>query len=241
VQFLNELFPGEPETVDFTELGLGYSLLGFNPAHAGFLCFGSGGNGKSVLLESTSDLLGSYAGLLTPDVLISDLARSGTALLSEVVALRGCRLVTSTEPRKGALNGPRWKQWTGDSYITVDEYPDVVDAGHHIEVAAARYFLQGDPVARGRLQFAAEPLGDIPFEGRPDVVNACTYGSLRPRLAILDQDAPPHQGRQHLIQLLGVSTDAGELFARPRCRERRAQQLPCGSISKRTVEVRGRH
>lgn len=101
--------------IRYTQRALGYSLLGGNPEHCLFVAYGEGGNGKSVLLRSVANVLGGYAGDLTPEVLVSDYVRTGTSLLPELVAVRNTRLLISSEPKKGALNSHRVKNWTGET------------------------------------------------------------------------------------------------------------------------------
>ncbi len=117
--FLSEVFSGDQETIAYLQRALGYTLLGANPEHAMFLCFGGGGNGKSTLLDTVTDVLGSYAGILSPDVLVSDYVRTGSSLQPEMTAHRDTRLIVSSEPKKGVLNGHRLKSWTGDTHIQV--------------------------------------------------------------------------------------------------------------------------
>src|SRR5258708_3459745 len=59
-QFLNEIFPDDNDLIRWLQLVFGYSMLGLTREHVLFLCYGSGRNGKGVLLETLGYVLGDY-------------------------------------------------------------------------------------------------------------------------------------------------------------------------------------
>jgi putative DNA primase/helicase len=61
LRFLNEIFDDDENLIDYMQVALGYSMLGLTREHLLFLCYGSGRNGKTTLLETVHDILGDYA------------------------------------------------------------------------------------------------------------------------------------------------------------------------------------
>ena len=58
---LNRIFKGDAELIAFVQRMFGYTLTGSIRDHALFFLHGSGGNGKGVLLNTWSSILGDYA------------------------------------------------------------------------------------------------------------------------------------------------------------------------------------
>ncbi|MDA1010792.1 MAG: phage/plasmid primase, P4 family, partial [Chloroflexi bacterium] len=106
-QFLQEVFLGDAELIAFLQRAIGYSLTGDVSEHALFLLFGTGRNGKSVLLNTLRRLAGDYA-LNLPFSAFELAGRS--QLTPDLALLPGKRLVTSSETNDGArLNEARIK------------------------------------------------------------------------------------------------------------------------------------
>src|SRR4029079_14672486 len=61
LRFIGEMFGDDAELIRFVQQWFGYCLTGDTCEHALWFGFGSGGNGKSVLLNTVSGILGSYA------------------------------------------------------------------------------------------------------------------------------------------------------------------------------------
>jgi putative DNA primase/helicase len=97
---------------------IGYSLTGEIREHALFLLYGTGRNGKSVLLNTLHRLFGDYA-LNLPFSAFELIGRS--QLTPDIALLPGKRLVTSSETNDGArLNEARIKALTGGDPITAN-------------------------------------------------------------------------------------------------------------------------
>ena len=73
---------------------LGYALTGDNKEHAVFFAWGQGGNGKGVLLNTVSRMLGDYAAVAPQDLL---LVTQSDRHPCDMAMLRGARLVTAQE------------------------------------------------------------------------------------------------------------------------------------------------
>jgi len=106
----------DSETVDFLQRALGYCLTGLTVEQVMFILYGTGANGKSVLLQLLQDLLGDYA-LRTPAETL--LAKSGDASAYHVADLRGARLVVASETEDGRrLAEARVKELVGADTVT---------------------------------------------------------------------------------------------------------------------------
>ncbi|WP_256366345.1 phage/plasmid primase, P4 family [Methylosinus sp. Ce-a6] len=103
LSFLDEISAGDAELVAYIRRVFGYGLTGDTREHALFFGYGTGRNGKSVLLKTVADILGAYhktAGIETFTASNSD--RHPT----DLAGLRGARLVTAVETEEGR----RWAE-----------------------------------------------------------------------------------------------------------------------------------
>jgi len=116
LRFLDEVFRGDAELIDFIQRAVGYSLTGITLEQCLFLCYGKGSNGKSVFLAVLRALAGEYA-YNAPFSLFEMQGRG--AIPNDVAALVSRRLVSSSETNEGArLNEARIKALTGCDPIT---------------------------------------------------------------------------------------------------------------------------
>jgi putative DNA primase/helicase len=115
-EFLDRVTAGDKELQLFIQRMVGYSLTGITRDHAMFFAYGTGGNGKGVLLNTISAILGSYAATAAMDAFT---ATPGDRHPTDLAMLRAARLVTSQETEEGR----RWaesriKAMTGGDPIT---------------------------------------------------------------------------------------------------------------------------
>lgn len=116
MRFLEEVFCGDPELVDFVWRAVGYSLTAYTYEQCLFVCYGTGANGKSVMLQTLCRVLGDYV-CDTPFTTFELKQRQG--IPNDVAALADKRLVTSSETNEGTrLNEARVKAMTGGDLIT---------------------------------------------------------------------------------------------------------------------------
>ena len=54
------MFNGDNGLIEYFQKAAGYSLLGDNREQVMFICHGSGANGKSLLLETIREVVGTY-------------------------------------------------------------------------------------------------------------------------------------------------------------------------------------
>lgn len=97
--FLETVFDGDRSLIDFTQKAVGYTLTGDTREQCLFFMHGEGGNGKTTFLNVVRALLGDYAEIAPSG---SILAKRPDAIPNDLAALRGARLVTTSETREGA-------------------------------------------------------------------------------------------------------------------------------------------
>ena len=168
--FLERIFRHDPELVPFVQRALGYSLLGAVSEHVLLFCWGQGGNGKGVLLNTVSRILGDYAAVAPSDLL---LVTQSDRHPCDMAMLRGARMVTAQELAPGrAWDEPKLKSLTGgdpitarfmrQDFFTYEPQFTLWVAGNHKPVPGRR---RGDPAPRPA---RAVPAGDPGGRARPD-------------------------------------------------------------------------
>jgi putative DNA primase/helicase len=96
--FLTRITAGDPELIAYLRRVLGYALTGITREHALFFGYGTGANGKSVLLSTVAGILGDYHKTAPIETFTaSNVDRHPT----DLAMLRGARLVTATETEEG--------------------------------------------------------------------------------------------------------------------------------------------
>jgi P4 family phage/plasmid primase-like protien len=114
--FLERIFRHDPELAPFMQRAIGYSLCGRVSAHVLLFCWGQGGNGKGVLLNTVFRVLGDYAAVAPSDLL---LVTQSDRHPCDMAMLRGARMVTAQELAPGrAWDEPKLKSLTGGDPIT---------------------------------------------------------------------------------------------------------------------------
>lgn len=121
-RFLQEIFPGDPELIRFVQRAVGLSALG-RRERVLFVCEGHGANGKSVLLDTVSRVLGEYGERISSDILLTGkFEANGQAPTPELAKLKGKRFVVASETNSGReLNSALIKSLTGDELRTARE------------------------------------------------------------------------------------------------------------------------
>jgi P4 family phage/plasmid primase-like protien len=116
-RFLNEIFAGDINLIEFVQRAGGYSMTGLTREHVLFICHGLGSNGKSVLIEIIAAVLADYAQQCPTDTfMVKD--RGGT-IPNDIARLRGARFVSAVETEGGRrLAESLVKQATGGDRLT---------------------------------------------------------------------------------------------------------------------------
>ncbi|MGO3307195.1 MAG: phage/plasmid primase, P4 family [Sphingobacterium sp.] len=115
-QFLEDIFASDFELINYIQKAVGYSLTGSTREQAMFILHGNGRNGKSLFLETISDILGTYAKTMQANSII---VKQTNGVNTDIARLKGARLVTSSEPNEGfRLDEGLLKQLTGGDKVT---------------------------------------------------------------------------------------------------------------------------
>jgi P4 family phage/plasmid primase-like protien len=93
---------GDEELIDFLQLAFGYAATGDTREDAFFYFHGPGGSGKTTVLEAVKYVLGGYASAADPETFMLSQAAVGVSHRADLAALRGSRLVISTEIAQGS-------------------------------------------------------------------------------------------------------------------------------------------
>jgi putative DNA primase/helicase len=114
--FLATITANDPALVAYLRRALGYALTGDTREHALFFAYGTGANGKSVLLSTVAGILGAYHRSAPIETFT---ASSGDRHPTDLAMLRGARLVSATKTEEGR----RWaesriKQLTGGDVVS---------------------------------------------------------------------------------------------------------------------------
>ncbi len=114
--FLRRVTAEDEELIAYLQRALGYAVTGLTREHALFFAYGTGANGKSVLLSTIAGILGDYHRTAPMETFI---ATNGERHPTDLAGLRGARFVTAAETE----HGRRWaeariKQMTGGDTIS---------------------------------------------------------------------------------------------------------------------------
>jgi P4 family phage/plasmid primase-like protien len=125
--FLDEIFPGQPETIGFLQRSVGYCLTGETEEQCFWMLIGVGKNGKSKFMEAIKALLGDYAVSTSMDTFTARRTDGNAVNPRDGMAnLAGARLVWASESDEGKrLSEAAIKAMTGgESIRTARIYQD---------------------------------------------------------------------------------------------------------------------
>ena len=114
--FVNDVFDGDAELVEYVQKAAGYTMTGSIDEQVMFMLLGNGANGKSTFVNILTDLMGDYAVNTAAHTLMADgMSRIG----DDLVRLSGARLITTAETEHGQrFAEARIKSMTGGDTIT---------------------------------------------------------------------------------------------------------------------------
>lgn len=167
LQFLNEATGGDASMIRFLQQFIGYSLTGSTKEHALLFLYGGGGNGKGVLLNIVSRLLGDYATTADMATFIDNKYEGHSTSLA---MLHGARLVTASETQQGrAWNEARVKAVTGGDPITAR----FMRADNFTFKPAFKLVIAGNhkPLLRNVDDAARRRFAMVPFNRKPQRVD----------------------------------------------------------------------
>ena len=99
--FLEQIFNGDKELIDWIKRWCGYLLTGETSEHLFIFCYGLGANGKSVFAETIKFILGDYARAIASETLTAS-KRSAGGASPDLMDLIGARLVICSETEDNA-------------------------------------------------------------------------------------------------------------------------------------------
>jgi len=116
--FLDKIMDGNQEMVGFLQRAIGYSLTGDISEQCFFVCYGTGANGKSTMMNVIKSLMGDYGIQADPRVLmVREKESSGPT--PELARLAGARFVATSEAEDGQrFAEAQIKLMTGSDPIT---------------------------------------------------------------------------------------------------------------------------
>ena len=114
--FLDQIFEGNKDLINYLRTSLGYSLTGDTGEQCLFISYGIGFNGKSTFINTIQEILGDYA-INTPfDTFLS---KDREYIPNDIARLKGARFVTAIEAGEGKkFNEELLKRLTGRDKIT---------------------------------------------------------------------------------------------------------------------------
>lgn len=116
LRFLEQITRGKEGLAAFLQRVAGYCLTGSTREHALFFCYGAGGNGKSVFINTLGSILGDYAATSGMETFM---ASNNDRHTTELARLRGTRFVSAQEVDEGRhWNESRIKALSGGDPIT---------------------------------------------------------------------------------------------------------------------------
>lgn len=116
IAFLHEIMAGNEGLISFIQRAVGYSLTALVIEQVLFFLYGLGQNGKSTFLGVLFALLAEYAKTAAVD---SFLSRAPGRIPNDIAALKGARVVITSEPEAGqSLSESLIKQLTGGDPIS---------------------------------------------------------------------------------------------------------------------------
>lgn len=115
--FLSRIFAGNETLIGYMRRVIGYTLTGDTSEQCLFLFYGPGANGKSVLVDVTSAMMGDFAQASPMQTFTAKPNDNGAS--NDLARMRGARLVTASETNQGVrMNEALIKKVTGQDKIT---------------------------------------------------------------------------------------------------------------------------
>lgn len=98
--FLQTVFQGDSELIDYVQRAVGYTVTGHTDEHCLFFCYGDGANGKSTFMKALEIITTEYATTASIEALLEK-RNDGDNATPTVAGLVGMRLATAQEMPDG--------------------------------------------------------------------------------------------------------------------------------------------
>lgn len=117
---LMEILSGDERLMAFIQRVLGYALIGEVRESIIAVLTGIGRNGKSLIVEVVSEIMGPLAGAVRSEMLLDQMrVASSTGPTPDIMALRGLRMAFASETDDGCRVSPSRVKWlTGKDKLT---------------------------------------------------------------------------------------------------------------------------
>ncbi len=100
LQFLDQVFQGDIDTIESVQRLLGCTLLGLSGEEILVICYGHGSNGKSVFSNVVHTIMGGYAVTAPPSLLTARKANDSSPR-NDIAAIAGARYLSVNEVQAG--------------------------------------------------------------------------------------------------------------------------------------------
>jgi putative DNA primase/helicase len=100
LQFLDQIFEGDIETIESVQRLLGCTLLGLSGEEILVICYGHGSNGKSVFSNVVHAIMGGYA-VTAPPSLLTARKPNDNSPRNDIAAIAGARYLSVNEIQAG--------------------------------------------------------------------------------------------------------------------------------------------
>lgn len=122
IKFLESCHAGQEEMVDYLQLLTGYGVTGAVSEQCFVMLVGKGANGKSVFTDALTRVFKQISRTAAIQTFLQHKANGGSGHSSDLAALRGARLVFTSESNQGdRLDEAKMKLLTGSEQVTARE------------------------------------------------------------------------------------------------------------------------
>ncbi|NNF97959.1 MAG: DNA primase [Desulfobacteraceae bacterium] len=123
-KWIREIFSDDEELVAYIQKLFGYGITGKISEHIFAVFHGQGRNGKGLLVETISYVLGDLVGPVQSEMLLNEgTAKNSSAPSPDIMALRGMRIVFASETDEGKRFSPSRVKWLSGGDTLVGRYP----------------------------------------------------------------------------------------------------------------------
>lgn len=101
IAFLNRIFCGDQELINYVQKAVGYSLTGDMSEQCLFMLWGGGANGKSTFVKALEDIMGTYSATIKGETLMEKNGQDGAR--GDLARLTNKRVVIASELQEGQV------------------------------------------------------------------------------------------------------------------------------------------
>jgi len=126
LQFLNEIFLGDQDLIDYVQRLFGYATTGLTVEHILPILYGENGrNGKGTLIDNIQHVMGTYASPIQAEMLLDQgHSRSSAGPSPDIMALRGMRMAFASETDQHRRFSTARVKWLSGGDILVGRTPN---------------------------------------------------------------------------------------------------------------------